>query len=77
MAVLFGVFLNSFQQLFIFTFETRHGDDDSFDSIERKTISSYIKEDTNTQTSFSLNLGNIKIIKNFKKENIIVYSQNI
>ena len=29
------------------TYETRHGDDDSFGSIERKTISSYIKEDTN------------------------------
>ena len=29
------------------TYETRHGDDDSFGSIERKTVSSYIKEDTN------------------------------
>ena len=47
MAVLFGVFLNSFQQLFIFTFETRHGDDAGFGSIKRDTISSYIKEDTN------------------------------
>lgn len=29
------------------TYETRHGDDDDFGGIERKTISSYIKEDTN------------------------------
>ena len=29
------------------TYETRHGDDSSFSNMERKAISSYIKEDTN------------------------------